>query len=56
MQTYLQIKVPINFNDSWFIELRNTIGDIPVDWQKRYYHITMAFIDETADKIGRAHV
>ena len=49
MQTYLQIKVPINFNDSWFIELRNNIGDIPVNWQKRGYHITMAFIDETAE-------
>ena len=61
MQTYLQIIVPINFNDSWFIELRNNIGDIPVNWQKRGYHITMAFIDETEEievilESGRAHV
>lgn len=47
MKTYLEIKVPISFNDSWFIELREALKDMPVLWQRDFYHITMAFIDDT---------
>lgn len=47
MKTYLEIKVPISYDASWFAELRKAIKDIPVHWQNGYYHITMAFLDET---------
>lgn len=47
MKTYLEIKVPISYNAPWFSELRKTLKDMPVHWQNGYYHITMAFLDET---------
>ena len=47
MKTYLELKVPINFDDVWFKEVRNTFGILPVRWQEAYYHITIAFIDDT---------
>ena len=47
MKTYLEIKVPISYSAPWFSELRNTLKDMPVLWQKGYFHITLAFIDDT---------
>ena len=47
MKTYLEIKVPISYNAPWFSELRKALKDMPVHWQNGYYHITMAFLDET---------
>ena len=47
MKTYLEIKVPISFDAPWFCELRKALNDFPVYWQNGYYHITMAFLDET---------
>ena len=47
MKSYLEIKVPISFDAPWFCELRTALKDIPVYWQNGYYHITMAFLDET---------
>lgn len=47
MKTYLEIKVPISYDASWFVELRKALRDIPVHWQNGYYHITMAFLDDT---------
>lgn len=47
MKTYLEIKVPIYYNASWFSELRKALKDMPVLWQKGYYHITIVFIDDT---------
>jgi 2'-5' RNA ligase len=47
MKSYLEIKVPISYNAQWFTELRKALKDIPVHWQNGYYHITMAFLDET---------
>ena len=46
MKTYLEIKVPINYDDHWFEELRSRFSGIPVRWQKGFYHITMVFVDE----------
>ena len=46
-KSYLEIKVPISFDAPWFRELRGALKDIPVHWQNDYYHITMAFIDNT---------
>ena len=47
MKTYLEIKVPINYDDPWFKELRNHFADIPIRWQKDFYHITLVFINDT---------
>ncbi len=51
MKTYLEIKVPIKYNDSWFEELRNHFSSIPVRWQKDFYHITMVFVNETPEGV-----
>ena len=51
MKSYLEIKVPLKYNARWFVELRNVLKEIPVKWQKGYFHITMAFIDETPKKL-----
>lgn len=47
MKSYLEIKVPISFDAPWFCELRKVLKDIPVHWQIGYYHITIAFLDDT---------
>lgn len=47
MKTYLEIKVPISFDALWYVELREALQDLPVLWQRDFYHITMAFIDDT---------
>ena len=47
MKTYLEIKVPICYSTPWFSELRKALKDMPVLWQKGFYHITLAFIDDT---------
>lgn len=47
LKTYIEIKVPISFDASWFVELREALKDMPVLWQKDYYHITIAFINDT---------
>ena len=47
MKTYLEIKVPITFNALWFQELREALKDMPVVWQKDYFLITIAVMDDT---------
>lgn len=47
MKTYLEIKVPIKFDDPWFERLRSHFTGIPVMWKKDFYHITMVFINDT---------
>lgn len=47
MKTYLEINVPIKYDDPWFEELRNHFAGIPVKWQKDFYHITMVFVNVT---------
>lgn len=51
MKTYLEIKVPIKYDDPWFKELRNHFAGLPVRWQKDFYHITMVFINDTPKDI-----
>ena len=46
-KSYIEIKVPMTFEEPWFKELRNALKDLPVLWQKDYYHLTIAFIDDT---------
>ncbi len=47
MKTYLEIKIPIKYDDSWFEELRSHFAGIPVRWQKDFYHVTMVFVNDT---------
>ena len=47
MKTYLEIKVPINYDDPWFEELRSHFSGIPVRWQKDFYHITLVFVNDS---------
>ncbi len=51
MKTYLEIQVPLRYNASWFQELRIACRNIDVRWQMAYYHITMAFVDETPEDV-----
>ena len=51
MKTYLEIKVPIKYNDPWLGGLRNHFSSMPVRWQKDFFHITMVFIDETPEGV-----
>lgn len=58
MSNYLEIKVPIRWNAKWFAELRDAVASegIPVKWQTRFFHITVAFInnDEPVEVIKDA--
>lgn len=47
MKSYIELKVPISWEEPWFIELRELMEGINIRWQRGYYHITMAFNDET---------
>lgn len=47
LKSYLEIKVPLSFDAPWFFELRESLKDMPVLWQRDFFHITMAFIDDT---------
>lgn len=51
MKSYLEIKVPLRYDVPWLKSLRNAFKGIPVRWQKGYFHITMAFLDETPDNV-----
>ena len=52
MKSYLEIKVPIRFEDSWFRELRDLLDGVDIRWQRGYYHITMAFLDFAPDNVN----
>ena len=51
MKTYLEIQVPLRYDASWFQKLRLAYSNIDVRWQMAYYHITMAFVDETPEDV-----
>ena len=52
MKSYLEIKVPISFDDYWFRELRDLLDGVDIRWQRGYYHITMAFLDFAPDHVN----
>lgn len=47
VSNYLEIKVPIRWDAEWFAALRDAFASegIPVRWQTRFFHITVAFIN-----------
>ena len=51
MKSYLEIQVPLKYDAPWFIELRNVLNGMPVKWQTGYFHITMAFLNETPENV-----
>lgn len=51
MKSYLEIQVPIAYNAPWFEELRSIMAGVPVKWQVGYYHITIAFLNETPENV-----
>ena len=51
MTTYLELKVPISFEDSWFRELRGLLHGVNIRWQRGFYHITIAFLDYAPDNV-----
>lgn len=51
MKSYLEIQVPVKYDAPWFVELRNVLDGIHVKWQTGYFHITMAFLNETPDNL-----
>ena len=52
MKTYLEIKVPVSFDDYWFRELRELLDGVNIRWQRGFYHITMAFLDFAPDGVN----
>ena len=52
MKSYLEIKVPISFDDYWFMDLRDLLDGVDIRWQRGYYHITMAFLDFAPDGVN----
>lgn len=46
-KSYIEIKVPFAYQADCFDRLRHQLECLPIHWQHDYYHITMAFIDET---------
>ena len=52
MKSYLELKVPIRYEDSWFQQLRTLLDGVDIRWQRGYYHITMAFLDFAPDGVN----
>ncbi len=52
MTTYLELKVPIRFEDSWFRQLRGLLDSVNIRWQRNFYHITIAFLDFAPDDVN----
>ncbi len=52
MKSYIEIKVPIRYEESWFEELRDLLDGVDIRWQSGYYHITMAFLDYAPDGVN----
>lgn len=46
-KSYIEIKVPFTYQTDCFDRLRHQLDGFPVHWQRDFYHITFAFIDET---------
>ena len=46
-KSYIESKVPFTYQTDSFDRLRHQLERLPIHWQHDYYHITMAFIDET---------
>ena len=52
MKSYIEIKVPVSFDEPWFDELRSLMEGVNVTWQRGHYHITMAFLDNSPRRVN----
>lgn len=52
MKSYLEIQVPLRYDAHWLEVLRTALHQVNVRWQMGYYHITMAFLDDTPQDIN----
>lgn len=48
MKSYLEVKVPIDIDALWFLELRKKMDEhhISARWQNGFHHITVVFVNE----------
>ena len=51
MKSYLEIQLPIGKDAAWFEDLWKKFSGIPVKWQDGFYHITLAFLNETPEDV-----
>ena len=51
IKSYLEIQVPIGKDAAWFEDLWKKFSGIPVKWQDGFYHITLAFLNETPEDV-----
>ena len=56
MQTYLEVQLPISKNARWISDLKNQLKGVPVRWQNGFYHITLAFLDDSPNKLDVSSV
>ena len=51
MQTYLEVKLPLSQKSWWMTDLKNQLKQVPVRWQNGFYHITLAFLNNSPTNI-----
>ncbi|MBQ0075149.1 MAG: 2'-5' RNA ligase family protein [Prevotella sp.] len=56
MKTYLEIKVPLMLNVQWYKNLINALCRVNTRWQKGFWHITAAFLDDAPEDVDVASI
>ena len=56
MQTYLEVQLPISRNARWMSDLKSQLKGVPVRWQNGFYHITLAFLDDSPKELDVSSV
>ena len=51
MQTYLEVKLPISKKAKWMTDLKEQLKQVPVRWQDGFYHITLAFLNDSPNDL-----
>ena len=46
---YFAIEVPLDREANWFIQLKDRLKNVPVNWQKDVYHILLSYIQGDPD-------
>lgn len=52
-KSYVEIYVPLDPKEIWHSALKKYLSDVDVIWQNAYYHITLAFVDDTPDDLNK---
>jgi len=56
MQSYLEVQLPISKNARWISDLKSQLKGVPIRWQNGFYHITLAFLDDSPNKLDVSSV